>query len=807
MQRRHAALALIGLAALAFVLTLWTRPGSGGENPLGGEISEAPRHETPLTADAKVAELHLDPDASTNSGERVARHSASAAHGRLRGRLVDKSGKGLAGLRIVGFRSETRVQRGPIDTINYAHRRIPRAATVFARATSGANGYFVIAKPGRGDLSLAIRGQSHAIASYVDQPAARLACGDSEDIDIGDVLCFATMRVHGRVLDGETKNAIPGARVRTLESGPTFETRSQADGRFIVAGIVNASWLLVSANGYGDAMASIAKGESTTIELRRPGSCIVHVRDARTKQAIPKANLVRSDVWQQSVTLKRVDSAIASFITACSESTPTRIRASAPGYESQDLEIRPPRSGEGTTTREHVVHLKAQTRVFGTLFDEAGKPIADAPLHSFRNRESQLRPFRPILIHDGSSALRSDDEGRFELLVNRGDRLTLRCLGCDVCLRADGTSTQVTARGAEMRVEYVLAARAVEFVVESRNGRPIAGASVELSAPMPITLPACDARGRTTVALPREQGALRAIIRAQGYGTRLVDIAAQEQREQIRVPLDREAQLRVLCVASDGKPLAGCTVYMWPPSTKGVTDIALDTSPLQMRWRSDSRGVVHARNLSPGRWRLRIGTRQMSQVMSPIMPVSFRSRSASETWVQLRAGESKRLEVLESSQATVDVYVRWLGKPVAGTRVKMQSTRGGKERVQRTDSNGCARFIDTMAGPYRLRVVSAGFEFLFERHVTPKPLAQDVHLHLIGGKLTLLFSRPAPKNCRLHVRTDRLSLYLRVAGKRELRLAPLPPDSYEVLRDGKSLLRFEVHGSEDIVRDVELGEG
>jgi protocatechuate 3,4-dioxygenase beta subunit len=137
-------------------------------------------------------------------------------------------------------------------------RAVGRSLAEVLRAETGADGRFRLEKLPPGSHALGAVAAGYARTRVDFDVGARAAV-----VDVGDVLLETGLSIPGRVSDA-SGGPIPDAEITAF--GPRgsgmVEARSGPDGRFLLAGLVQATyWVRVGASGFGQIQRSVAVGE------------------------------------------------------------------------------------------------------------------------------------------------------------------------------------------------------------------------------------------------------------------------------------------------------------------------------------------------------------------------------------------------------------------------------------------------------------------------------------------------------------------------------------------------------------------
>jgi protocatechuate 3,4-dioxygenase beta subunit len=395
---------------------------------------------------------------------------------------------------------------------------------------------------------------------------------------------------------------------------------------------------------------------------------------------------------------------------------PYVVRAEAAGWLPAELELE---LGDADAP-EQVLRLQRPSTVRGVVVDEAGATVAGARVRvdgdvertvdeaaaraavflAVRRGSGSLGvtegPVPPIpadlaafgdALADGLAAsdaggrdalaIHSDADGAFELAGLGPGELRLQATdgryAASPVVRVD-----IASAGAIYDVRLVLGrGQPVTGVVRDANGRPIAGASVQLDDG---TLAITDARG--TFDVGHRRGLLAVVVSAPGFAPARVEVRVRDRAVDLALELDvADAAIEGVVRDANGRPIAGATVMVrWDDGLAASIELT-----------SDKRGVFEATSLPAG-------------------AVTLVVEGPGYGTVELRGEARARVSPLElalTPTVEVAVVVRDAdsGRPVAEANVQL----GG--RTATTDAAGEARVVELDGGRGRwpLRVAAAGY--------------------------------------------------------------------------------------------------
>lgn len=328
------------------------------------------------------ATVNVERDATASVQLRVAPPRA------IHGRVVDERERPVAG--------------GRVTWLEHDGEPVPDALGAAIVATLGADGAFALRglPPGRHRIEAWARG-------FVPE-RFEITVGRT-DADAGDVRLARGLTVRG-VVHGPDGRPVADARVfadRGLQPfpGETAETRSEADGRFVLPGLTPGTLKIVAiADGLGRGSASAETGaEDVVLTLKAWGAIRGTVVDERGQPISPfRVSARAADVF--SGRFEEIADASGAFELPAIEAGSYTLEVRAPGRVRLSLPAVNVSSG-GVTDVGSLV-LKGGGSVVGHVVDKAGEPIAGAEV---AGRQGQR-----IILGDEAAAV-SDAAGGFAL--------------------------------------------------------------------------------------------------------------------------------------------------------------------------------------------------------------------------------------------------------------------------------------------------------------------------------------------------------------------------------------------------------
>jgi protocatechuate 3,4-dioxygenase beta subunit/5-hydroxyisourate hydrolase-like protein (transthyretin family) len=388
---------------------------------------------------------------------------AAAGAGTVSGRVLDSSGKAIAGAKVewLAYRTDDEIlldQTAGNDSV------------ALGRAATDAEGRFRVTldKPG---VSVALRITPEGL------PSARFAgpFDSSEENDLSDIQVPGVEKVSGQVVE-ETGKPVPGAKVLVASTGPIFdgdarfvaETRTGADGSFAALDAPEgARVFIVRAPGF--VPVNRVQLDSKTVEkisLQRGGTIAGTIVDAEGK---PAAGLV---VTAEDVAA--LSDAQGKFRLAGVPAGSHRVQA----LGKEDFAARKDgvrvRKGEETTA---ALALKRGLAISGTVIEEATRrPVPGARISAYPSTG-----FGNFGRRRAERVVRADSRGRFRLPGLAPSRYAVEAVR-DGYLTASIAGVNAGAAAASnlaLRKAATISGR-----VTDEKGQPIAGARVRIAREM-----------------------------------------------------------------------------------------------------------------------------------------------------------------------------------------------------------------------------------------------------------------------------------------------------------------------------------
>ena len=408
----------------------------------------------------------------------------------------------------------------------------------------------------------------------------------------------ATPGISGQVVDAETGEVVPGAKVVAMEgvgayAGEKQRTEAVSDdkGRFEITGLQAGGYLLMKETGPGDYMVSVVEDmvdvrlkdserkEGILLRTRKGGmvsGAITNERGSPVAGASVTIDTARNESFQGiKAAYSRVD---AGTQTDASGQYTFRgvkvgkgcaIAVHADGY----MPIRSPEfslTGAGASKRVDL-RLSRGSTITGWVEDREGnhKPGMELTLEPDYEGRTHLDTIMLMAVGRRVSGAKSDADGRFRLdglpagkyhLFAGGIyRSPYGLLGGGTCVEVDGSQgvEDVVVRAYSLG----LGEHAIAGHVSSAEGAPIAGAQIDLVVELPSKLyyMHTDENGMFFVD-GLAPGKFPLLATAAGYAQSLVFPVPLDEPD-LAITLQRNAAIRGRVLELDGgRPLAGATV-------------------------------------------------------------------------------------------------------------------------------------------------------------------------------------------------------------------------------------------------------
>ncbi|WP_223643079.1 carboxypeptidase-like regulatory domain-containing protein [Corallococcus sp. EGB] len=506
-------------------------------------------------------------------------------------------------------------------------------ALVFAEATTDAEGRFVLEGLPEGHVTLWALGDTGAVSQ------GGVAVGsDNVELTLEQGVLF-----EGTVTDTDRKTPVPDARVTLVSRWHTrfFDAVTDAEGHFTVGPLPQGDY------------AAFVTAEGRSPWFQPELESLTALEPVVLARALSLSGQVLSaDGAPVPGILVHLDGDTA---TASNQRTTTdgegRFRFTAPAVLHQlnaesggafaTLDVTPP--------LEHV-ELRLQPGVFvtGTVRDDAGQPIANARVETYREDGGPVT---------AEATTVTDAGGRFLLGPTRPGPHTFRVLAPHY-LDVEEPARKLQQGMAPL--DFTLRrAQSVEGRVVDTSGAPVAGILLSLSGKLGDR-DAIDAGGAR-----RSDATGHFILDVKRAGTgelSVEDPSFQPRTLAVRVPsrdvvvvLDRGASVSGTVTDSRGLPLRGANVTLESEAQAAEEDVPYK-EPRQAL--TDEQGRFHLQGIAPGTYLLGAVVRGDLMDASVSQPLTFQAREHPDVSLRLEAGrERSGIAVDGAGQPLADVVI------------------------------------------------------------------------------------------------------------------------------------------------------
>lgn len=646
--------------------------------------------------------------------------ASSARAGSVAGRVLDSSGRPLAGAKVqwLAYRDE--------DELLVDETRGTDPAPVGESATDAAGRIrLVFEKPG---LSFAVRVLPAGL------PSARFVgpFDSGEDADLGDVQIPGAARLSGRVVDDSGK-PVPGARVLAVGSEVLFETdarilsetRSGTDGTFSMADAPEGARVVVTrAPGFVSVTRiQMEARPEETIVLRRGGSIRGTVIDLAGKPAAG-AIVVTDEAAAETDAAGRYEmSGVAPGTDAVRAIWKDDLAA-----HRDNVRVK---KGE---TVELPLRLARAAAISGLIVEEGSRrPIAGAKVSAMTAAAAAI----PFGRRRAERVARSDARGRFRLNglatrpyaveAARDGYLPSSLPHVTASLQSGGSANLALRRAASV------SGRAID-----ENGQPVPGARVRVTQDLGIRRmilrgPAAAAFGRGALTGPDGSFRLRNLAPARnveleaaktGYATARrpgVTLKPGDAVKDVALVLRRGLEARGRVVDAQGQPVAGAQIRV-ALREGGARAIRVQMRMLGMdREKPDAvtggDGSFLLKGLEEGEYTAAVARDGYARKSVPALPVKS-------------SGENQWPPISLAPGIALAGFVRdTAGQPIAGAQILAIDPGSGSRPIDAL-SGADGRFrLDGLGAerPVMLNVSATGYAPL-QKNVTPP--AEDVPIVL-----------------------------------------------------------------------------
>jgi protocatechuate 3,4-dioxygenase beta subunit len=369
------------------------------------------------------------------------------------------------------------------------------------------------------------------------------------------------------------------------------------------------------------------------------------------------------------------------------EGGPYVLRASHRGFAPESRSVTPSRTMTG-----YRLTLRPGATAFGTVVDEAGRPVAGARIELL-NYEANFHPYRSISKPDGSFRISDLPAKVLELRVARRGFPLLKQTGIEF------------SRGARIDLGRLALPAGKPFQGKALDpqGRPLAGARVFAiyAGDSPFLLGASGDSGLEPETLTGPDGGFE--IPRIGPGTYLsvclpgyqpsllfIPLPPSEPRRFVLAPAPPRPRISSRVLDEAGRPVAGARITLGDPEYL----------------ERDRTALAPCRKAGPLEW-----TTDAAGRFAFDLPES----GEAELWVRAPGYLREIRKVAEGQTGGVDIVLR-RGATVAGRVFAPDGSPVPGARVYATQDGGAAETVTDAQGRYRLVTVEPGWRELWADH-------------------------------------------------------------------------------------------
>lgn len=813
---RKAAWVGVGAAAVvALAATFWAVAANDRPESRDPSIQSHGEINRPASAPAMVEE--------GAASRTVERSTVPETELRITGRVVDSTGRGIPGARVVSFPDVLNEIIDPFGSTLHAMARL---------ATSDHDGHFSIAVDPSADffdLGATAKGFAGAVLGPIRVGADALIRLAAQSFVLGTV----------RTLEGAP---VPRARVQWTSgvAAVAFRTETLCDDRGeyrvacggdIFAGRARWSHVAVAAEGFapfGTFAPAVIDGR---FDMWLPRGATVHGRvvDAWTGLPIPRARIGVTPQFTGGNAVVRPGGGYVHFIRSHVAGTTVadgegayrigslavaglhnhnrftqQLLTYAPGYFPITVQLNDFSDGE---TVEAPIRMVPSAAAFGLVVDASGKPILGVHVRIDQDTTAAVKNWVDQdalrqLVPDAASPQRTtDSEGRWSLPLiplRNPDSSSVRLRVDGAPIREPILESVDLVRGAAtgpivLTFRGDLQARRASILVTDPSSRPLTGASVSMY-PEGEALGGVrtDRDGRALVSFSPREFEHRVFVWAPGFGFAASEWFTPTLNEPLTVTVRLAPERRVSgrVTWSDGQPAGG---FFVTASGDDDSQSALGTSMSSQsasRRRLTSRpteygsastnedGYFEVGGLPDGECDLRAaGTLPLTESGGVIRSFNSVLRNVPSGSRDVIIALSEMRPSRPRGSLTVQVVSAVTSKPV-GCVVAILGNSGAPQQVARpTGVLGEFRFDSVAAGSWSLRVRAPGYALAL-RQVTVTDLPESVQIQLsrdtgLTGRVRLPAGAPLDDVQINFERDDGEQLYATVESDGSFRLAGL----------------------------------
>jgi hypothetical protein len=389
------------------------------------------------------------------------------AEGHAEATLVLTPGVSVTG-RILGPGERPLAGRAVVQEM--AGQPAPRSVSELLRAEAGADGRFRIQRVPAGTFVLGVMANGFAGRRVEVEVGGR-------DVDAGDVALDTGLAIRGR-LRSRAGEAVADAALRAIQpeagrGGNASQTRSEADGSFVLAGLSPGPYrVFVSAPGFVRLIKEATAGSDAVELVLDPGGAVTGLVAEESGRPVDAYRVVasraRSQGGYEGPAEKDVVSADGRFLVEDLAGGDYVLEVIAPERAPASVRARGVLSGR--TTDVGVVRLRRGGVVRGTVVESSGEPIAGATVRLLGPGDDAAMWMQALSAETdplGAFEIRGAPEGPQQVVASHADHSP-----ADARVEVDST------RGpAEARLVLGRGGR-IEGSARKRDGTPLTGLRV-----------------------------------------------------------------------------------------------------------------------------------------------------------------------------------------------------------------------------------------------------------------------------------------------------------------------------------------
>lgn len=543
--------------------------------------------------------------------------------------------------------------------------------------------------------------------------------------------------VDGRVVSAADGQPVAGALVWNLDPG-TFR-RSGPDGSYRLAGVQGFPRVVqAAAPGFLIARGGMSSGglpQGPTVALEPSWAAGGVVQDEQgqpvagvTVRALPQPSTPRPDIPE--VDMARTAPSGRFRLRRLESGIPYRLQLAKRGFAPATAELPPLVPGRPVSDLR-IVLRKGRTG-FGRVVNRAEQPVPGARIVLRPALSGSLQMRMTLSLHSddtGYEAVTGSD-GRFEVrdLPAGAWELAIQARGY-APLRVPGLGVPEGGGSTDLGTIILAPGAPVEGHVVDREGRPIAGAEVQVSEaeaffasfldpdPSPVTVTAAD--GFFRIEDRREGETIHLVASREGYAPAGLPGVTVPAEEPVRIVLQAASAVEGTTVGADGEPLANIMIFVIPDDL--MTMAALGTAGVSHPEPAMSRadGSFRIENVAPGRIELHAMALGRQQALLKNLEVQP-GKDLTGVEIVLAPGAVVAGRVLAPS-----------GKPVAGAEVNVMGSDTSMSLLNTTTSDG--------EGRYRLEGISPGSYRIEATHKSYLPARRQLAVRAGDNALDFTF--------------------------------------------------------------------